>query len=106
MALKTIEQFRTEATAEIEGEKPLYKQVNQDRLELSDSDYAQAIEDRAQYKLDQQDNGYKNARISAYPLIGDQLDMLFHAIDKSKLDKTSDFYKALKKVKDDNPKPS
>ena len=27
MAIKTIEQFRTEATSEIDGKKPLYKQA-------------------------------------------------------------------------------
>jgi len=40
-----------------------------------------------------------------YPNIGEQLDMLWHAIDEGALDKTSDFYTKLKKVKDDNPKP-
>ena len=30
--------------------------------------------------------------------------MLWHAIDGDALDKTSDFYTKLKKVKDDNPK--
>ena len=44
-----------------------------------------------------------NRRIS-YPEIGEQLDMLWHAIDDGALDKNSDFYKSLKKVKDDNPK--
>jgi len=34
----------------------------------------------------------------------EQLDLLYHAIDAGKVDKTSDFYKDLKKVKDDNPK--
>jgi hypothetical protein len=40
-----------------------------------------------------------------YPDIGEQLDMLWHAIDDNTLDKTSDFYTALKSVKDKNPKP-
>ena len=47
---------------------------------------------------------YQEDRARAYPEIGEQLDMLFHAIDSGKLDKTSDFYKELKKVKDANPK--
>ena len=45
---------------------------------------------------------YQRDRI--YPPIGDQLDMLFHAIDAGKVDKTSDFYKSLKAVKDKYPK--
>ena len=44
------------------------------------------------------------ARKPQYPYLGEQLDMLWHAIDEGKVDKTSDFYKTLKKVKDDNPK--
>jgi len=48
---------------------------------------------------------YARTRATLYPEIGDQLDMLWHAIDSGTLDKTSDFYTTLKKVKDDNPKP-
>jgi hypothetical protein len=46
-------------------------------------------------------------RRSGYPAIGDQLDMLFHAIDEDETLKTqfAAFYTALKEVKDDNPKP-
>lgn len=43
-------------------------------------------------------------RQSEYPAIGDQLDMLFHAIDAGKVDKTSSFYTTLKAVKDKYPK--
>ena len=106
MAIKTIEQFRTEATSEIESEKPLYAQVNNERREFTDAEYDQAIEDRAQYKLDEQDNGYARARLEAYGSWNDQLDQLYHDINAGKLDKTGEWYKAVKKVKDDNPKPS
>jgi hypothetical protein len=47
-------------------------------------------------------NAYKTAR--QYPTIGDQLDMLWHAIDAGTLNKTSDFYTAIKAVKDAHPK--
>ena len=106
MAIKTIEQFRTEATSEIESAKPLYAQVNNVRREFTDAEYDQAIEDLAQSKLDAQDNGYKRARQEAYDSFGNQLDQLFWDIDSDKLDKTGEWYKAIKKVKDDNPKPS
>ena len=45
-------------------------------------------------------------RRSGYPAIGDQLDMLFHAIDGDETLKTqfADFHTALKTVKDNNPK--
>jgi hypothetical protein len=43
-------------------------------------------------------------RLRQYPSIGDQLDMLWHAIDAGTLNKTSDFYKTIKAVKDAHPK--
>ena len=51
---------------------------------------------------------YKTNRQESYPFIGDQLDLLWHAIDadadlKVKL---AGFYNAIKAVKDANPKPS
>lgn len=48
---------------------------------------------------------YKIQRKAHYPQIGDQLDMLWHAIDTDTLNKDSDFYKEIKKVKDAYPKP-
>jgi hypothetical protein len=46
----------------------------------------------------------QGVRKNKYPSIGDQLDMLWHAIDSGSLDKDSDFYTTLKAVKDANPK--
>ena len=51
---------------------------------------------------------YKTNRQESYPAIGEQLDLLFHAIDadadlKTKL---AGFYNAIKAIKDANPKPS
>ena len=106
MAIKTIAQFRTEATSEIESEKPLYAMVNNEKREFTKAEYDQAIEDRAQYKLDEQDNGYARDRQASYPALGDQLDLLYHDMTAGKGDKTGEWYKAVKKVKDDNPKPS
>jgi len=48
--------------------------------------------------------GYKVLRAREYPQIREQLDMLWHAIDENKLDKTSDFYLRLKAVKEMFPK--
>jgi phosphoribosylformylglycinamidine (FGAM) synthase-like enzyme len=106
MAIKTIEQFRTEATSEIESAKPMYAQVNNERREFTDAEYDQAIEDLAQSKLDTQDNGYARARQEAYPALAEQLDLLYHDMTSDKGDKTGEWYKAVKKVKTDNPKPS
>ena len=50
---------------------------------------------------------YARTRAAAYPTIGDQLDMLWHAIDDNATLKTryADFHTAIKAVKDANPKP-
>ena len=48
---------------------------------------------------------YQYKRKTEYPILEEQLDLLWHAIDAGKLDKTSDFYKKLKAVKENNPKP-
>jgi len=49
---------------------------------------------------------WEQNRRSGYPAIGDQLDMLFHAIDGDETLKTQfvDFHTALKAVKDQYPK--
>ena len=50
---------------------------------------------------------YARTREAAYPSIGDQLDMLWHAIDGDATLKSdyADFHTAIKAVKDANPKP-
>ena len=48
---------------------------------------------------------YQYKRKPEYPSLEEQLDLLWHAIDAGKLNKTSDFYKKLKAVKENNPKP-
>ena len=63
----------------------------------------------AQVETDRTANSYKESRANAYPTIGDQLDMLWHAVDTGDWTaakvKTTEFYTALKAVKDANPKP-
>jgi hypothetical protein len=50
---------------------------------------------------------YARTRETAYPSIGDQLDMLWHAVDADATLKTkyADFHTAIKTVKDATPKP-
>lgn len=47
---------------------------------------------------------YRQLRRSGFPFIGDQLDMLWHAMDSGTLPKVTDFYDAIKAVKDQYPK--
>ena len=100
--MATKEELTTEATAEIEAAKPMYKQVNNERLEFSDADYAQAVKDLANNKWDTQQFGYIQARQEAYGSIGDQLDMQY----KDLVDGTTTWKDHIAKVKSDNPKPA
>ena len=75
--MATLEELTTEATAEIEAAKPMYKQVNNERLEFTDAHCAQAVTDLANSKWDTQQFGYVQARQEAYGSIADQLDMQY-----------------------------
>ena len=103
--MATKEELQTQADAEIEAAKPLYKQVNNERLEFTDADYDQAKIDLGNSKWKAQQFGYIQARQESYPALGEQLDMLYHDMTSGKGDKTGEWYKAIKKIKDDNPKP-
>ena len=104
--MATKEELQTQADAEIEAAKPMYKQVNNERLEFTDADYDQAKIDLGNSKWETQQFGYISARQESYPALGEQLDMLYHDMTSGKGDKTGEWYKAIKKIKDDNPKPS
>ena len=95
----TEEQALEQATAEIEAAKPMYKQVNNERMEFDDFDYDQAVEDRKNSILDEYNNGYKRSRQEKYPSYGDQMDYIFHnGLDAWKED-------MIQPIKDEFPKP-
>ncbi len=100
--MATLEELTTEATAEIEAAKPLYKQVNNERLEFTDDDYAQAVTDLANSKWNEQQFGYIQARQEAYGSIADQLDMQYW----DNVNGTTTWKDHIAQVKSDNPKPS
>jgi hypothetical protein len=83
----------------------LYPQVKEIRGDLAYDVSGNLVEydkDEVQAQIDS--IAYKEQRAKQYPSIGDQLDMLWHAIDNGTLNKTSDFYTAIKAVKDAHPK--
>ena len=49
-------------------------------------------------------NEYQRDRAKAYPELKEQLDLLYKDMAADKGDKTGEWFKAVKKVKDDNPK--
>ncbi len=98
----TLEELTVEATAEIEAAKPLYKQVNNERLEFTDADYAQAVTDLANSKWNDQQFGYIEARQQAYGSTGSQMDMQYW----DSVNGTTTWADHIAQVKSDNPKPS
>ena len=93
---KTTEDKITEHPAENKvSEQPKEEEINQDQIkELTDIvKRLQAEYDAIEY---QRDRLYQDMR--------EQLDLLFHDMTAGKGDKTGEWYKAVKKVKDDTPK--
>lgn len=99
--MATLEELTTEAQAEIDAAKPLYKQVNNERMEFSESDYDQAVIDLANSKWNDQQFGYISARQEAYGSIADQLDMQYW----DSVNGTTTWADHIAQVKADNPKP-
>jgi hypothetical protein len=100
--MATLEELTVEAQAEIDARKPIMKAVNGDVSEFSEADYAQAVTDLANFKFDEQENGYKQARIDAYGSIADQLDMQYWDL----VNGTTTWQEHIAQVKSDNPKPA
>lgn len=107
--MATQEELQALADQEIEDAKPLYKQVNNERMEFSTADYDQAKTDLGNAKWEEQQFGYVSARQEAYKSVTDQLDQLWHSVDSGLFGddaKTSDWYSDINTVKTDNPKPA
>ena len=100
--MATQEELQALADQEIEDAKPLYKQVNNERLEFSDADYAQAKIDLGNHKWQEQQFGYVQARQEAYGSVQDQLDMQYW----DGVNGTTTWADHIAQVKSDNPKPS
>ena len=100
--MATQEELQALADQEIEDAKPLYKQVNNERMEFSDADYAQAKTDLGNSKWQEQQFGYVQARQEAYGSVAEQLDMQYW----DGVNGTTVWADHIAKVKSDNPKPS
>ena len=84
-------------------EAPTHNIVNGEQVDLTAEEVKATLnlwaENERARQLDEEANGYKEARQMAYPSIEDQLDEIFHnGIDSWKA--------IIQQVKDDNPKPS
>ena len=99
--MATKEELQSQADAEIEAAKPLYAQVNKERREFTDAEYAQAKVDLGNSKWETQQFGYIQARQEAYGSVQDQLDMQYW----DAVNGTTTWKDHVAQVKSDNPKP-
>ena len=99
--MATKEELQALADQEIDDAKPLYKQVNSERMEFSEEDYAQAKIDLGNSKWEAQQFGYIQARQEAYGSVAEQLDMQYW----DSVNDTTTWKDHIAKVKADNPKP-
>ena len=100
--MATLEEFQAECRSELQSLRDgdgIFKQVNNERLPISDDDFEQMVIDCANNKFNEQEFGYIQKRQEAYPAIGEQLDYIFHnGLDAWKTD-------IIQQIKDQFPKP-
>ena len=75
--------------------------ISRDQL-LSHKDYESK---KTAILAEWEQNKYKSVRRKQYPSVAEQLDLLYKDLVAGKVDATGEWAKAVKKVKDDNPKP-
>ena len=101
----TLEELTTECRTELQALRDgdgIYKQVNNERLPISDDDFEQMVIDCANSKFNEQQFGYIEARQEAYGSIQDQLDMQYW----DSVNGTTLWADHIAQVKADNPKPA
>jgi hypothetical protein len=69
------------------------------RIQLVDGEFVQTSESWAP------DPAYDLQRVRAYPSLGDQMDMIWHAMDDNVIPRVEPFYSQIKAVKEAHPKP-
>lgn len=94
--MKTLKDFYLE---DPKAYADVVEQANREHKDIQVIDDKLVLVEREPIILD-----YRHKRAVLYPQIKEQLDMIWHAIDEDKLDKTSEFYLKLKNVKDKYPK--
>jgi hypothetical protein len=105
--MATLEELTTAAQTAIDALKTenggdgMWAQVNDERREFTESEYDQAVTDKANSDYDVQENGYKWARQEAYKPIPEQLDMIYW----DGVNGTTLWDDHIAEVKEDNPKP-
>ena len=77
------------------------------QVDVTDTiDFPKAQTERDRLIAEAKSFEYSRTRGDQYLAVEEQLDQLYHDMVAGKGDKTGEWFKAIKKVKDDNPKPS
>lgn len=87
------------------GGKYKTRTVNGQAVSLTDAEVEASVDAEIADEEYMSANAYKGKRLNAYPSLGEQIDMLFKDIAANKVTTDGELYKALAKVKSDNPKP-
>ena len=79
-----------------------------DGLEWPEQSSSRLSDEEIEAELKKLQEDYENKKYQRdrqYPELGEQLDQLFHDMTSGKGNKNGEWYKAIAKVKSDNPKP-
>jgi len=106
--MATLEEFKSSAREELQALRDgegIFKQVNNQRLEITDDDFEQMILDKANYDFDNQNNGYKYARQAAYPSVVEFMEAYTEKEIGGDSTKWDAYVVEYNQVRTDNPKP-
>ena len=102
----TIDEATALAEQEIEEAKPLYKQVNNERLEFSQSDYDQAVIDLANLKMFEANEKWSQDRAEHYPSMVEFIEAYTEKEILEDSTKWDEYVVNYNQVRTDYPKPS
>ena len=102
----TIDEATALAEQEIEEAKPLYKQVNNERLEFSQSDYDQAVIDLANLKMFEANEKWSQDRAEHYPSMVEFMEAYTEKEILEDSTKWDEYVVNYNQVRTDYPKPS
>ena len=106
--MATLEELKSTARAELQELRDtngIFKQVNNERLPITDEDFEQMIVDKANHDFDQQNNGYKYARQDAYPSVVEFMEAYTEKEIGGDSTKWDAYVVKYNQVRTDNPKP-
>ena len=106
--MATLEEIKADIRTELQTLRDgdgIYKLVDNVKVEITDEDFEQMIEDRAENSFDQQNNGYKYARRDAYPSIQEFMEAYTEKEIGEDSTKWDAYVVKYNQVRTDNPKP-